>query len=118
MDPSWPYPSSSAFYIPFGQNFNPQAAMEQPEVHQPAVIQLSSQLSVNQPTFSLAYSFSPHSSASSETPSPTAFGEESQLKTQGLGKKYDKWSNEQQHYLVQLWAERQDKINSKDSRVV
>ena len=33
------------------------------------------------------------------------------------GKKYDKWTNEQQRYLVQLWAEKQDKLNRKDSRI-
>ena len=31
-------------------------------------------------------------------------------------KKYDKWTNEQQKYLVQLWAEKQDMLNSKDAR--
>ena len=38
------------------------------------------------------------------------------LPSQSTAKKYDKWTNEQQRYLVQLWADQQDMINSKDSR--
>ena len=36
--------------------------------------------------------------------------------SQSTAKKYDKWTNDQQRYLIQLWADKQDMINSKDSR--
>ena len=63
------------------------------------------------------YPFDPACSTSS--PSPSSLGEAGQLdsqSSQSTAKKYDKWTNEQQRYLVQLWADQQDMINSKDSK--
>ncbi|KAJ7373329.1 hypothetical protein OS493_012920 [Desmophyllum pertusum] len=72
-----------------------------------------------EPTFSLAaYTSSPCSSVSRETPSPVTAVEDYQLKSQSsLGKKYDKWTSEQQCYLVQLWADKEDNLKSKDAQV-
>ena len=104
MDPSWPYTRSSPFYLQLRQTINIEQA-ERPSVNQ---IQ----------TFSSPYSNSPCSSTSHETSSPIVFEEDSQMERQTTnGKMYDKWANEQQCYLVQLWAEKQDKLNSKDSRI-
>ena len=56
-------------------------------------------------------------------PSSSSLGEADQLdsqspcqSSQSTAKKYDKWTNEQQRFLVQLGADKQDLINSKDSR--
>ena len=36
----------------------------------------------------------------------------------GKGKSsYDKWSNEEQSFLVDLWAEKHDRLESKDARI-
>ena len=108
MDPSWPYTRSSPFYLQMRQNINIGQA------ERPSVNEFNSQIQ----TFSSPYSYSPCSSTSRETSSPIVFEEDSQMERQtSNGKKYDKWTNEQQRYLVQLWAEKQDKLNSNDSRI-
>ena len=108
MDPSWPYTRSSPFYLPFGQNISIGLA------ERPSVNGFYSEIQ----TFSSLYPYSPCSSTSRETSSPIAFEEDSQIERQTTnGKKYDKWTNEQQRFLVQLWAEKQDKLNNKDSRI-
>ena len=77
------------------------------------------QVNYSQPTFGSLYpAFDPTCSTSS--PSSSSLGEadqlDSQCPSQSTAKKYDKWTNEQQRYLVQLWADKQDMINSTDSR--
>ena len=74
------------------------------------------EVSYGQPTF--GYPFD--ATCSTSFPSSSSLGEadqlDSQSPSQSTAKKYDKWTNEQQRYLVQLWADKQDLINSKDSR--
>ena len=110
MDPSWPHASVRAFNMPFrAMNPDPRISLGHQEVN------------YSQPTFRSVYPFDPACSTSS--PSPSSLGEADQLdsqspspSSQSTAKKYDKWANEQQRYLVQLWADQQDMINSKDSR--
>lgn len=110
MDPTWPYASSRAFYMPFrAMNPDPRISLGHQEVN------------CSQPTFGSLYPFDPACSTSS--PSPSSLGEADQLDSQSpsqpsqsTAKKYDKWTNDQQRYLIQLWADKQDMINSKDSR--
>ena len=112
MDPSWPYASVRAFNMPFrAMNPDPSISLGHQEVN------------YCKPTFGSLYPFDPACSTSS--PSPSSLGEADQLdsqspspSSQSTAKKYDKWTNEQQRYLVQLWADQQDIINSKDSRNV
>ena len=77
------------------------------------------EVSYSQPTF--GYPFD--ATCSTSFPLSSSLGESDQLdsqspsqSSQSTAKKYDKWTNEQQRYLVQLWADKQDLINSKDSR--
>ncbi len=110
---------SNALYLPFGA-MNQNISGPRPSIGQQETVH--HQFLVNsQPiaTFSSAYASRPFSSGSRETPSPSpvAVEEDTQPESQSIGRKYDKWTNEQQRYLVQLWAEKQDKLNSKDSRV-
>ena len=105
MDPSWPYASSRAFNMPFrAMNPDPRISLGHREV------------SYSHPTF--GYPFDTTCSTSF-LPS-SSLGESDQLDSQSpsqsTAKKYNKWTNEQQRYLVQLWADKQDLINSKDSR--
>ena len=110
MDPTWPYASSRAFYMPFrAMNPDPRISLGHQEVN------------CSQPTFGSLYPFDPACSTSSSLPS--SLGEADQLDSQSpsqpsqsTAKKYDKWTNDQQRYLIQLWADKQDMINSKDSR--
>ena len=110
MDPTWPYASSRAFYMPFrAMNPDPRISLGHQEVN------------CSQPTSGSLYPFDPACSTSS--PSPSSLGEADQLDSQSpsqpsqsTAKKYDKWTNDQQRYLIQLWADKQDMINSKDSR--
>ena len=107
MDPSWPYASSRAFYMPFtAVNPDPRISFGHQEVN------------CSQLTFGSLYRFDPACPTSS--PLPSSLGEadelDSQSPSQSTAKKYDKWTNEQQRYLIQLWADKQDMINSKDSR--
>ena len=110
MDPTWPYASSRAFYMPFrAMNPDPRISLGHQEVN------------CNQPTFSSLYPFDLACSTSST--SRSSLGEADQLDSQSpsqpslsTAKKYDKWTNDQQRYLIQLWADKQDMINSKDSR--
>ncbi|XP_020616793.1 uncharacterized protein LOC110054779 [Orbicella faveolata] len=106
MDLSWPYASSSALYMPLrAMTPDKRNYFGQQEVN------------LSQPTFG-PYQFSHGSSGGIS--SPASLGEEtfeSQSPSQSnQSKKYDKWTNEQQKYLVQLWAEKQDMLNSKDTR--
>ena len=75
------------------------------------------EVNYSQPTF-VPYQFSHSSSGSSSPASQGKETLESQSPSQSSQSKktYDKWTNEQQKYLVQLWAEKQDKLNSKDAR--
>ena len=106
MDPSWPYVSFRAFKMPFrAMKPDPRISLGHREVN------------YSQPTFGSLYPFDPTCSTSS--PSSSSRGEASQLdsqSSQSTTEKYDKWTNEQQRYLLQLWADQQDMINSKDSR--
>ena len=107
MDPSWPYASSRAFCMPFtAVNPDPRISLGHQEVN------------CSQPTFGSLYPFDPACSTSS--PSPSSLGEadqlDSQSPSQSTAKKYDKWTSEQQGYLIQSWADKQDMINSKVSR--
>ena len=110
MDTTWPYASSRAFYMPFrAMNPDPRISLGHQEVN------------CSQPTFGSLYPFDPACSTSS--PLPSSLGEADQLDSQSpsqpsqsTAKKYDKWTNDQQRYLIQLWADKQDMINSKDSR--
>ena len=103
MDPSWPYARSRVFNMQFrAMNPDPRISLGHQEVN------------YSQPTFGSLYPFDP--ACSTSCPSPSSPGEADQLNSQSTAKKYDKWTNEQQHYLVQLWADQQDMINSKDSR--
>ena len=110
MDPTWPYASSRAFYMPFrAMNPDPRISLGHQEVN------------CSQPTSGSLYPFDPACSTSSS--SPSSLGEADQLDSQSpsqpsqsTAKKYDKWTNDQQCYLIQLWADKQDMINSKDSR--
>ncbi|XP_068737029.1 uncharacterized protein [Montipora capricornis] len=114
MDPSWPYASSRAFNMPFRAiNPDPRISLGHQEVN------------YSQPTLGSLYPFDFACSTSSPqlSPSPSSLGEADQhdsqspsQSSQSTTKKYDKWTNEQQRYLVQLWADWQDMINSKDSR--
>ena len=110
MDPSWPYASFHAFKMPFrAMKPDPRIYLGHREVN------------YSQPTFGSLYPFDPTCSTSS--PSSSSLGEANQLDSQSFSqssqsttKKYDKWTNEQQRYLLQSWADQQDMINSKDSR--
>ena len=115
----WPYANSGAFsYLPFNQRASIGQAndVNRPGVH-----------SMSQPTFSPAYSalypaYNPRGSGSSSNSSsigetPSLIEEEIQITSPASSKRYDRWTNEQQSYLVQLWADKQDQLNSKDSRV-
>ena len=77
------------------------------------------EVSYSQPTF--GYPFD--ATCSTSFPLSSSLRESDQLdsqspsqSSQSTAKKYDKWTSEQQRYLVQLWADKQDLINSKDSR--
>ena len=79
------------------------------------------EVNCGQPTSGSLYPFDPACSTSS--PLPSSLGEADQLDSQSpsqpsqsTAKEYDKWTNDQQRYLIQLWADKQDMINSKDSR--
>jgi len=75
------------------------------------------EVNFSQPTF-VPYQFS-HGSSGSSSPAPLGeetFESQSPSQSNQQSKKYDKWTNEQQKYLVQLWAEKQDVLNSKDAR--
>lgn len=106
MDPSWPYPSSNAYYMPL-------RAMTQDTRNSFG----HHKVNFSQPTF-VPYQFS-HGSSGSSSPAPLGeetFESQSPSQSNQQSKKYDKWTNEQQKYLVQLWAEKQDVLNSKDAR--
>ena len=89
MDPTWPYASSRAFYMPFrAMNPDPRISLGHQEVN------------CSQPTFGSLYPFDPACSTSS--PSPSSLGEADQLDSQSpsqpsqsKAKKYDKWTNDQ-----------------------
>ena len=51
---------------------------------------------------------------------PQAPQQETQAPSQHKGKgksSYDKWSNEEQSFLVDLWAEKHDRFERKDARI-
>ena len=51
---------------------------------------------------------------------PQAPQQETKAPSQNKGKgksSYDKWSNEEQSFLVDLWAEKHDRLESKDARI-
>ena len=58
-------------------------------------------------------SLSIQSGSGSSISSPASLGEET---FESQSKKYENCTNEQQKYLVQLWAEKQDMLNSKNAR--
>ena len=97
MDRTWPYASSRGFYMPFrGMNPDPRISLGHQEVN------------CSQPMFGSLYPFD--SACSTSSPSPSSLGEADQLDSQSLiqpsqstAKKYDKWTNDQQRYLIQLW---------------
>ena len=106
MDPLWPYPSSNAYSMPL-------RAMTQDTRNSFA----HHEVNFSQPTF-VPYQFS-HGSSGSSSPAPLGedtFESQSPSQSNQQPKKYDKWTNEQQKCLVQLWAEKQDVLNSKDAR--
>ena len=117
----WPYANSGAFsYLPFNQRASIRQAND---VNRPAVHSMS------QPTFSPAYStlhpaYNPRGSGSGSSSNSSSIGEtpllidrkeEIQITSPASSKRYDRWKNEQQSYLVQLWADKQDQLSSKDS---
>ena len=62
------------------------------------------EVNCSQLTFGSLYPF--HPACSTSSPSPSSLGEADQLdsqSSQSTAKKYDKWTNEQQRYLVQLY---------------
>ncbi|XP_020893551.1 uncharacterized protein LOC110232675 [Exaiptasia diaphana] len=107
MDPSWPYPSTSQYYpYQFDVNYfnyhynNGQQQRNQPD----ATAQSSGHINVP----SQSQESNPTTAGSSEIESATT--------TSSNLKKYERWTHDQQQMLVQLWADRQDIINSKDNR--
>ena len=108
MDPWWPCASYSVFNMPF-RAMNPDLRISL----------WYREVNYSQLTFGSLQPFSPACSTSSL--STSSLGEANQLDSQSSSQssqstpeKYDKWTNEQQHYLVQLWAYQQDMINSKE----
>lgn len=65
------------------------------------------EVSYSQPTFGDPFD----AACSTSFPSSSSLGESDQLDSQSpsqsTAKKYNKWTNEQQRYLVQLWADKQ-----------
>ena len=61
--------------------------------------------------------FIPPIAATERSPSPSTSSEGNESACSSARKNYDRWSDDEQRYLIELWAEDFDRTESKDARV-